>query len=108
MPITSESDETRCTVYLHASVDIADAADLKKALLDAILAHKELRLDLSKVTELDITAVQLIWAATREVRKIGMSFAIAGAVPEVINSTARDAGLDAFWELATAPAAQVN
>lgn len=108
MPITSAANETQCVINLQANVDISDAADLKQALLDALLSHKELRLDLAGVTELDITAVQLLWAAARESQREGVSFTIIGAVPEEITATVRDAGFDAFLESATALPAQLN
>lgn len=108
MSITSAANETQCVINLQASVDISDAADLKQALLDALLSHKELCLDLTGVTDLDITAVQLLWAAAQESRKEGLSFTVIGAVPEEITSTVRDAGFDAFLESATAPPMQLN
>ena len=58
MSITSAVNETQCVINLQANVDISDAADLEQALLDALLSHKELRLDLAGVTDMDITAVQ--------------------------------------------------
>ena len=108
MSITSAVNETQCVINLQANVDISDAADLKQALLDALLSHKKLCLDLTGVTDMDITAVQLLWAAARESRREGISFTVMGAVPEEITSTIRDAGFDAFLESATAPPAQLN
>ena len=108
MSISAAVDGSRCVINLRENVDISDAVDLKQALLDAILSRKELCLDLSSVTDLDITAVQLLWAAARESRNAGIAFTLLGAVPEAVTSTVRDAGFDAFLESATTSSTQLN
>lgn len=65
-------------------------------LIEAISSRKEVQVDLARTTDLDVTAVQLLWAASREARKAGVSFAVAGDVPEKIRGSVGDAGFENF------------
>ena len=65
-------------------------------LMETISSRKELQVDLAHANRLDITAVQLLWAAAREAKQMGASFAVAGDVPENISCAVRDAGLECF------------
>ena len=53
-------------------------------------------MDLERATELDVTTVQLLWAAEREARASGRGFTFAGRVPEEISAAMADAGLEKF------------
>jgi hypothetical protein len=48
------------------------------------------------VTNLDVTAVQLLWAAEREGNKTGARFALTGLAPEKVTTALSDAGLQQF------------
>jgi anti-anti-sigma regulatory factor len=74
-------------------VDIASAAELKAALLLAIEAGRTICVSLEKATSLDVTALQLIWAAEREARRLGVEFTRRGEVPESIRAGLASAGL---------------
>ncbi len=73
---------------------MATAAELKNLLIEALALGGDLRLDLRSVEEIDITAMQLLWAAEREANRAGSKF--AGAVPDAMVSAAREAGFDQF------------
>jgi 16S rRNA U1498 N3-methylase RsmE len=75
---------------------IADAAELKKALLEALSSGKELHLDLEHTTELGITSLQLLWAAEREARLSGIALTLSGQVPKEVLSAWSEAGLEEF------------
>lgn len=96
MAMTLDQSEARCVVRMDGEINIACAAELKKLLLQALASGRELRADLDGATELDVTALQLLWAAEREARGSGRGFTLAGRVPEEIASTVRDAGLERF------------
>ena len=53
-------------------------------------------MDLESATELDVTALQLLWAAEREARGSGVGFTLAGRVPEEISVAVSDAGFKNF------------
>jgi anti-anti-sigma factor len=96
MAVTLDQSEARCVIRLGGEINIASAAEMKKLLLQALALGRELRVDLEGATELDVTALQLLWAAEREARGSGRGFTLAGRVPEEIAATARDAGLEKF------------
>jgi len=72
-----EADGTG-VVALEGRADIAEAAQLKNALLEAAAAQAGLRVEVSRATAVDVTAVQLLWAAQRQARQTGKPFEIAG------------------------------
>jgi len=52
--------------------------------------------DLEHTTELDVTALQLLWAAERKARASGMGFSLLGRVREEISVALSDAGFETF------------
>ena len=86
------SDTTR--LRLEGVVDIAVAAELKAALLEAIAAGKAIRVSVKAVSELDVCAYQLLWAAEHAAKQSGLQFAFAGKLPETIERSLASAGLE--------------
>jgi anti-anti-sigma factor len=82
-------------IRLEGGIDISSAADLKTALLDAVKAGKGVVVKLVAVSEFDLTAYQLLWAAQREAKKAGLKFAVAGQLPKPIQASLAAMGLDA-------------
>lgn len=91
-------------IRLEGDIDISCSNELKQMLTDALFDRKDLQLDVALVTDLDITAIQLFWAAAREAEKTGASIVVAGQVPGNISCAIREAGFDRFPVSATAPA----
>jgi len=54
------------------------------------------RLDLSVRPELDVTALQLLWAAEREARRSGKAFELAAPVPPDVLRAVGEAGFENF------------
>jgi anti-anti-sigma regulatory factor len=96
VPVTIEQSGAVCFIRVEGEVTIAGGAGLKKILLEALGSGKELRLDMAGAIEVDITALQLLWAAEREARASGTAFTLEGAVPDDILATAIEAGLGKF------------
>jgi anti-anti-sigma regulatory factor len=69
---------------------------LKAALLEAVASGKELRLGMESVVDLDVTALQLLWAAAREAKARSVRFITEGELPERITALIVDAGFDNF------------
>ncbi len=63
MPTALIEGETQCVIRIEGEVDIASAAELKDMLITAISSGKEVQLDLEGASDLDVTAVQLLWSA---------------------------------------------
>ena len=96
MPIALYEGRTRCVIRLDGDIDITCSDELKRTLIEAISTRKELQVDLARTTDLDVTAIQLLWAATREAEKTGASFGVTGQIPENLIGTVRDAGFEKF------------
>jgi anti-anti-sigma regulatory factor len=96
VPIALERSDATNVICLDGVVDIACAAELKTQLLDALAAGAEVRVDLERVADLDVTWVQLIWAAQREARRAGVKFSFSGQVPEKIGAALLHAGFAGF------------
>lgn len=94
--MTFERADEQSVIRLEGAIDIAQAAELKSLLLDAIKREKPIRLALEGVTHLDITGVQLLWAAEREARLAGLNMRCESEVPEPVRAALKGAGLDGF------------
>jgi anti-anti-sigma factor len=102
LPATWEESESRNVIRLQGVVDIACAADLKKLLVDALGTGREVAVSLDGVTDLDVTAVQLLWAAARHAEATGVRFSLEGQLSQPVAASLAEAGLSAF----PAPAAE--
>jgi anti-anti-sigma factor len=89
-------DEARPVIRLEGDLDIARAPEVKERLIEALSSEAGAQLDLSAVSDADITAVQLLWTAMREAEKRGISFGVDGEIPEVIAQAINEAGLEPF------------
>lgn len=94
--VTIDQSEAHCLIRLDGEVGIACAAELKKVMLQALASGKDLQVDLQRATELDVTAMQLLWAAEREARKSGRRLFLAGQAPKEIIAAAGEAGFERF------------
>lgn len=94
MPITLIQDEMDCAIKLEGSVDISVAAELKQILLEALASGKRVRVSLAGVTDMDVTAVQLLWAAVREAKATDTDFAFDGDVPEPVLAALVESGFE--------------
>jgi Anti-anti-sigma regulatory factor (antagonist of anti-sigma factor) len=73
-----EQTEGQCLIRLDGEVGIVCAGELKKVLLEALASERDVLVDLQQASELDVTAMQLLWAAEREASKSGRRFFLAG------------------------------
>lgn len=96
MPVIFDQTATPGVIRLEGEVNIADAAQLKEVLLTALREGGGTRISLKTATGLDVTAVQLLWAAEREARASGMVLALDGPVPDGLYAALRAAGFERF------------
>jgi anti-anti-sigma factor len=94
--ISLEQSEESSTIRLEGAIDIALAGELKALLLEALHSGREVRLPLGGVTDLDVTAMQLLWAARREAKASGVGFAFEGQAQERVSAALAEAGLEKF------------
>jgi anti-anti-sigma regulatory factor len=75
MPVALQRHESRWVISLEGEISVTSAAELKTLLLEWLAAGKDLELDLERAEELDITILQLLWAAAREATRTGVTMA---------------------------------
>jgi anti-anti-sigma regulatory factor len=94
LPATLQQQADHTFVRLEGECTLSSAAELKALLIEALASGGDLRLDLRSVEEIDITAMQLLWAAEREAIRAGSKF--GAAVPDAIVVAAQEAGFARF------------
>jgi anti-anti-sigma regulatory factor len=94
LPITVEGDEDCRRIRLHGDFSVTSAAELKEALLQGIASGKAVKVDLEHVGQIDLTVLQLLWAARREGAFVGAG--CVSGVSEAVAGVARDAGFEQF------------
>jgi len=87
-------------VRLSGSIDIDSAAELKRLLLRGLESCRAVHVSLEGVLSLDITVLQLLWAAKRHARQAGMEFTIRGGSTPPITSFLTEVGMDELELLA--------
>lgn len=96
MPLTLKRSENLNTICLEGDIDIGCAAELKSLLVQALGSGREVQVSVATATNLDITAVQLLWAARRVAKALGARFAITGPLSESLTAALLQAGFEDF------------
>jgi len=94
--VVIDQDGQSSLIRLDGVIDISCAAELKEVNMKALQAGKPVLIALEGASGLDITAMQILWAAERAARAQGLSFALEGQLPEGRCATLRDAGWEGF------------
>jgi anti-anti-sigma factor len=89
-----EQQESQPVIRLAGELTLTSAAELKNLLLQGLASGNDLRLDLEQAEAIDITSMQLLWAAGREADRKGASLAIQ--MSDAAATAARDAGFERF------------
>ncbi len=96
MAVTLEQDEDRNLIRFAETVDIACAAELKQLLVQALVSGKEICVDAEQAGGMDVTAIQLLWAAQRAAAAAGVEFVLTAPVPDKILAQLREDGFEEF------------
>ena len=94
MGVALEQSEESSTIRLEGAIDIGLAADLREALLKALTTGGELRVSLGDATDLDVTVMQLLWAARRMAEASDVRFALVGQIQNRVTAALAAAGLE--------------
>jgi hypothetical protein len=97
MLVVSADSGDHCLLRLEGEATLNCIDELHKLLLDAAGSHKEISLDFSQATELDVPVMQLLWSASRS----GGVLRVVGETPGEIAASFRCAGLDSILTAAT-------
>jgi anti-anti-sigma regulatory factor len=96
LPVTLEQDGALSLIRLQGAIDIFCAQELRELLVQGLKTASEVRVLLAGATDMDVTAVQLLWAARREAKASSVKFAFEGAAPEPVSAALAEAGLEMF------------
>lgn len=94
MAIVLEQFEGKSCIRLDGSIDVSVAEELKASFLDALAVASEVLVDCRAATYLDVTAVQILWAARIEAVARRTPFAFVTPIPAVIASCLAGVGLE--------------
>ena len=94
MSVTMERNESHLLIRLEGAVNLTSAAELKGLLIEGLASGSELVLDLESADEIDITVMQLLWAAGREAARTGARVEIR--MSEAAGVAMRAAGFDCY------------
>jgi anti-anti-sigma factor len=110
LPITCEEREHQCVIRLAGEIDVASSAELKGCFVEAISGQKDLILDLvldwNAATDLDVTALQLLWAAVEAAEKAGKTLRLASDSPNHIKTAICDCGFESLLKPLLSPQAE--
>jgi anti-anti-sigma regulatory factor len=96
MAIALNESELGNVVVLEGTIDISSAGELKAILLKALGSGKGVCISLDAATYLDVTAVQLLWAAEQQARLSGAVFRFSGHLSDLVSTTFANAGFPSF------------
>jgi hypothetical protein len=96
LPVTLEQDGALSRIRLEGAIDIGCAQELRGLLVQGLKTCSEVRVLLADATDLDVTAVELLWAARREARASTVGFAFEGQAPEPVSVALAEAGFERF------------
>lgn len=92
MPLTVEQNESGWLIRVEGEFTVTSAVEMKSLLVEGL--GKPLQVDLTRAEEIDVSLLQLLWAAARE--PAHQAGGIVSRVSEAAASAARDAGFDGF------------
>lgn len=98
MAVTGEGREDSTRIRLEGECTVTSAAEFTRLLLEGLTLGKPLLLDLEHAQEIDITVLQLLWAAASEAQRTGAAISIR--LSEPARMAAREAGFEHFPGLA--------
>lgn len=76
--------EPHATVAPDRSLSVEAAGRLKAELLEALSRSESVTADLSKVEEIDLAGIVVLYAASREAEAVGKSFHLCGEVQPAV------------------------
>ena len=94
MSLTLERTGNHALLRLEGTANVACAEELKRRLLEGLAYGGDLRLDLERAEEVDITVLQLLWADGCEAARAGVE--MVSGVSEAAAASAREAGFERF------------
>jgi hypothetical protein len=92
--LTVEHNETHWIIRLVGDCTMSSAGELKALLLTGLASEKRLQVDLELAGVIDITLLQLLWAAAHQTAPENLG--CVTHAPEALKDLARYAGFESF------------
>ncbi|HMG87991.1 MAG TPA: STAS domain-containing protein [Terracidiphilus sp.] len=80
-------------IRLADALDIAQAAELKCALMDAIPSSQRVCIQVAAVSAIDVTIAQLLWAAVFHAKSAGSDLILEGPLSEAVDKSLSATGI---------------
>jgi anti-anti-sigma regulatory factor len=94
--VTLEKNDEMSTIRLEGAIEIASAGELKALLIEALESGRAVRVAVEETADLDVTAMQLLYATRRAAKASGVTFEFQGQAPKRILAALAHAGLEKF------------
>jgi len=94
LSVTMQRSESDLLIRLEDAVNVTSAEELKSLLLEGLVSGRDLYLDLERVEEIDVTVMQLLWAAGREADRKGIR--MVTRVSQAATAAACELGFERF------------
>ena len=79
---------------LAGKIDIRCAGELKDAFLNALQGGNQIQVKIDGASDLDVTALQLLWAGRMAAGRSGADFAVSGEPAESIRRQVAELGME--------------
>jgi anti-anti-sigma regulatory factor len=86
----------RTSLILTGEMTVSAISSFHAKVSEALESEGDLAVDLSAVTEIDLSGVQLLWAARRAAANMRRGFSACTPVPPAVQASFDLAGLDPF------------
>jgi len=96
MAIALDSSAVDTRIRMPDSVTVNSITELHRQFLEALRAKQSIEIDFDQTTELDASAVQLLYRVCQSAGSADLTITVAGTLPDLVQKTFRDAGLDPF------------
>ena len=93
MAVSIDSQSGTRYIRLTEVIDIAQAAELKRILMDAMALSSRVRIFVSGATAVDVTAVQLLWASVLHASSAGTDLVVEGPLSKEVERSLACTGI---------------
>ncbi|UWZ82458.1 STAS domain-containing protein [Occallatibacter riparius] len=93
-PLVLSRSGDACLIRLTGTIDIGMAAELKSMLMAGFENARSIRILFERVSDLDVTALALLWAARRKAEQKNVKFGFSGEIPKALRDAVEDLGME--------------
>jgi len=98
MSLQLQEFRNRSVIQLEDSITLNCASELRDLLLQVLNSKNQIEIDVSRVTEFDLSALQILYAARLAANQTGAGLSTASPVPEVVRAAIQESGIELIFE----------